>query len=240
MSAYEKFYTESLYPFQDGILAIVKRINAPFYLTGGTALSRHYFPVRYSDDLDLFVNAHSEFNDWIDRLYAELDKESRGGTFSVLSDRVMRFENYVQLFIQQQIPEDQKVMLKVDLVNDVSSHYGSFEWDDKLGKVDSWRNILSNKVAALYRVEAKDVVDLWNLAKFKGFNWSEIVREASSKEAGIDPLVIYDLLKSFPKEELSSIKWIEPEPDKQLLMMDVAVMAEDIFKGTENSLVVKV
>jgi len=100
-------------------------------------------------------------------------------------------------------------------VYDVSSHYGSFEWDDTLGKVDSWRNILSNKVSALYRVEAKDVVDLWNLAKLKCFNWSEIVREASSKEAGIDPLVIYDLLKSFPKEELSSIKWIEPEPDKQ-------------------------
>ncbi len=53
MSAYEKFYREKLYPFQDGILAIVRPTDVPFYLTGGTAISRHYNPVRYSDDLDL-------------------------------------------------------------------------------------------------------------------------------------------------------------------------------------------
>ena len=57
MSEYEKYYKESLYPFQDGILTIVKRISVPFYPIGGTALIWHYSPVRYSDDLDLFVNA---------------------------------------------------------------------------------------------------------------------------------------------------------------------------------------
>ncbi|MFH1146292.1 MAG: nucleotidyl transferase AbiEii/AbiGii toxin family protein [Pseudomonadota bacterium] len=34
----------------------------PFYLTGGTALSRHYFAHRYSDNLDLFVNKDPDFN----------------------------------------------------------------------------------------------------------------------------------------------------------------------------------
>jgi len=239
MSEYEKLYKESLYPFQDGILAIVKRIKAPFYLTGGTAISRHYSPVRYSDDLDLFVNRDSEFSDWSERLYAELEMESRRGFFSVLADRVMRFEDYVQLFVQQKSPQNQVVLLKIDLVNDVAPHYGSIEWDDALGRVDSWTNILSNKVSALYRIEAKDVIDLWTLAKIKTFNWAEIIREASSKEAGLDPVVLYDLLKSFPRKELSAIKWIGPKPDEDILLGDLNVMASDIFEGQENSLAAK-
>jgi len=129
------------------------------------------------------------------------------------------------------------VTLKVDLVNDVAPHYGTIEWDDILGRVDSWRNILSNKVSALYRVEAKDVIDLWTLARIKTFNWAEITREASSKEAGLDPVVFYDLLKSFPKEELSTIKWIDPRPDEEVILGDLSVMADEIFEGQENSLV---
>jgi len=237
MSEYDKFYRESLYPFQDGILTIVKRIKVPFYLTGGTALSRHYSPVRYSDDLDFFVNRDLEFSNWTERLYAELETESRRGTFAILSDRVMRFEDYVQLFLQQQSWHNQRVTLKVDLVNDVAPHYGTIEWDDTLGRVDSWRNILSNKVSALYRVEAKDVIDLWTLARIKTFNWAEILREASSKEAGLDPVVLYDLLKSFPKEELSTIKWIDRRPDEEIILGDLSVMADELFEGQENSLV---
>jgi hypothetical protein len=143
MTAYEKFYRERLYPFQDGILAIVRRIDVPFYLTGGTALSRHYSPVRYSDDLDLFVNRAPEFSPWVERFYAALEHESSRGLFSILTDRVLRFEDYVQIFLQQPA-EDEAVTLKLDLVNDVAPRYGDLEWDDALGRVDSWRNILSN------------------------------------------------------------------------------------------------
>jgi len=52
MNLQEKYYRESLYPFQDGVLNIVKKSGTPFYLTGGTALSRGYFNHRYSDDLE--------------------------------------------------------------------------------------------------------------------------------------------------------------------------------------------
>jgi len=169
-------------------------------------------------------------------LYAALQKGSEQSEFIVLSDRVLRYENYVQLFIQREIPDRQNIDLKIDLVNDVARHYGSFEWDDTLGRIDSWRNILSNKISALFRVEAKDVIDLWSLAKFYSFNWAEIVQEASSKEAGIDPLVLYDLLKSFPIEQLSNIKWTETRPDEKRFIKELDTMAEDIFDGRENSL----
>ncbi len=49
------FYTEKLYPFQDGVLRLMKTLQTPFFLTGGTALARGYLGHRYSDDLD-FVN----------------------------------------------------------------------------------------------------------------------------------------------------------------------------------------
>ena len=238
MSKYEKYYRESLYPFQDGILDIVKRISVPLYLTGGTALSRYYNPVRYSDDLDLFVNRDPEFSNWAERFYTELEIESRRGSFAVLFDRVVRYEDYVQIFVEQQSIHGKGVILKIDLVNDVAAHYGKIEWDGTLGRVDSWQNILLNKISALYRVEAKDVIDLWALAKIKSFNWAGIIREASSKEAGLDPVVIYDLLKSFPSKELSAIKWIGQGPDKDIILGDLSVMAVEIFEGMENSLAV--
>jgi len=36
-------------------------VDDSFYLTGGTALGRHYLKHRYSDDLDLFVNRNNDF-----------------------------------------------------------------------------------------------------------------------------------------------------------------------------------
>ena len=50
------FYTTTLYPLQDRVFQVLKALHTPFYLTGGTALSRGYYNHRYSDDLDFFVN----------------------------------------------------------------------------------------------------------------------------------------------------------------------------------------
>ena len=47
MNLREKFYTESLYPFQDRVLKLVNASGAPFYLAGGAALSRKNLAVRH-------------------------------------------------------------------------------------------------------------------------------------------------------------------------------------------------
>ena len=52
--SYSDYYEANLYKLQDGVLNVVKNSNAPFYLTGGTALSRAYYNHRYSDDLDFY------------------------------------------------------------------------------------------------------------------------------------------------------------------------------------------
>ncbi|HPK45112.1 MAG TPA: nucleotidyl transferase AbiEii/AbiGii toxin family protein, partial [Spirochaetota bacterium] len=43
------------------MLNCVKNLNLPFYLTGGTALSRGYFNHRYSDDIDLFTTCYTKY-----------------------------------------------------------------------------------------------------------------------------------------------------------------------------------
>ena len=43
-----------LYNLQDKVLNEVFSITKSFYLTGGTALHRFYYDIRYSDDLDFF------------------------------------------------------------------------------------------------------------------------------------------------------------------------------------------
>lgn len=48
MNLREKYYTESLYPFQDGVLNIVKKSDAPFYLTGSTAMDRNQGNIQFS------------------------------------------------------------------------------------------------------------------------------------------------------------------------------------------------
>ena len=63
----KKYYTNNLYPFQDLVLNLIMKLDDTFYLTGGTALGRHYLKHRYSDDLDLFVNRENNFKQLANR-----------------------------------------------------------------------------------------------------------------------------------------------------------------------------
>lgn len=225
-----EYYTKNLYPLQDGILNIVKELKLPFYLTGETALNRNYFRRRYSDEIDLFVNKDINFNQHIEALYKVIQEKQRAGLFSIDYQRTRRSENFFQLFI---LKED--VELKIDLVNDVASHYGDFINNHVLGKIDSLRNILSNKLSAIFRYEPKDVVDIWIICKNLKCNLREIIDEAKSKEAGVDPVAIYEILSSFPLDKLSIIKWIE-KPETEIFKKEIMQIAEDILHGRENSL----
>lgn len=225
-----EYYTKNLYPLQDGILNIVKELKLPFYLTGETALNRNYFRRRYSDEIDLFVNKDINFNQHIEALYKVIQEKQRAGLFSIDYQRTRRSENFFQLFI---LKED--VELKIDLVNDVASHYGDFINNHVLGKIDSLRNILSNKLSAIFRYEPKDVVDIWIICKNLKCNLREIIDEAKSKEAGVDPVALYEILSSFPLDKLSIIKWIE-KPETEIFKKEIMQIAEDILHGRENSL----
>ena len=71
----DTFYTDMFYPFMDKILSLLWAADAPFYLTGGTALGRHYLHHRYSDDLDLFVNQAADFRDQVKKALEARQKD---------------------------------------------------------------------------------------------------------------------------------------------------------------------
>jgi len=149
------------------------------------------------------------------------------------SSAVVKGEHYTQIILVHN--ENPEVELKIDLINDVAAHYGIIEIDPILGKVDSLRNILSNKLTALFRIEPKDVVDIWIIAKHRKFSWRSIFDEAKSKEMGIEPESIYDLLMSFPVKQLEYIKWIK-RPKTEVFDRDIKKIADDILYGKNNSL----
>lgn len=208
----------------------MKELNLPFYLTGGTALSRFYFHHRFSDDLDLFVNSDEKYSTYVENLLSYLEKNKSSLGISINYERLTKSENHSQLFLSSN-----DVELKIDLVNDIAVYFGKVEIDEELGKVDNWRNILSNKVSALFRFEVKDYVDIWIISKNKKFNWREILLEAKQKEMGVDPVEIFNLFASFPFENLGLIKWSSSFNRKEI-EKDFSVIADDIFHGRDNSL----
>ena len=234
MNLQGKYYTKKLYPFQDGVLNIVKKLNTPFYLTGGTALSRGYFNHRYSDDLDLFMNQRDDYSQNVQLLLKGFEKAQKDGVFAVDYNRLQKFENYTQFMLLKRI-EDEDISLKVDVVNDIAIRYGDLHYNDLLGAIDSWQNILSNKLAAIFRYEAKDVADIWTIAKQRQFDWMNLVQEAKTKEAAIDPVILFEILKSFPEAELAYVKWITPV-DSKVFKKELDQIAEDILHGRHNTL----
>jgi len=212
----------------------VNSAKTPFFLTGGTALSRRYLHHRYSDDLDLFVHNDPDYAAHVDIILRHLLDSGPQHNCELDRGSLNKSDAYTQLYIRSN--QQPGMELKVEFINDVAAHYGPIINDPVLGRIDSWRNILSNKLTALFRSEPKDVVDIRALALVENFNWEEIVAEAKSKEAGIDPQTIYGILHSFPVQSLDSINWIN-RPDTEDFISDIGVIADDILHGSDNSLV---
>jgi predicted nucleotidyltransferase component of viral defense system len=212
------------------VIKIVKDLNLPFYLTGGTALSRFYFNHRYSDDLDFFVNEDPDYRIYINSLLEYFIHPAQDIDFNLNIERVVTTDNFSQLFFYKN-----DVELKVDFVNDLPVRFDDVVNDKYFGKIDSLQNILSNKISALYRFEIKDYVDIWLIAKNYKFNWRELINQAKQKEGAVDPSEIFNVFKSFPFENLNAIKWVKPV-DFSKVKEEFNILAEDILYGRENTL----
>lgn len=208
------FYTTQLYPLQDKVLAAVAKLNTPFYLTGGTALSRGYYGHRYSDDLDFFTNSSPQFSLHTDAVIQQLQP---------LKIAIKhRSNSFVSIDVKQ--------ILKVDFVNDVQFRYGQPVDTPLFPRLDNVRNILSNKLSALIsRDEPKDVVDIWIIATHEQINWIDIFTDVNSKAVGIFPPQVVERLKEFPASLLKQIKWIDAAPDSTHFQADITRICHDIL-----------
>lgn len=119
--------------------------------------------------------------------------------------------------------------------NDTAPRVGGVESDPVLGRTDNWRNILANKVAAVFRYEPKDLADIWVMARNRSFDWREVISEALRKEGGIDPVILHGILRSVPREELARVAWTSAV-DLPRMSAELSIIADDILYSRANSL----
>ncbi|MEK7375095.1 MAG: nucleotidyl transferase AbiEii/AbiGii toxin family protein [Thermodesulfobacteriota bacterium] len=219
------FYSAKLYPFMDRVLSLIRQTDTAFYLTGGTALGRHYLHHRYSDDLDLFVNQAADFRDQVKKA---LEALRRGGIAFEVGTAA---DDFVRILARQG-----ETPLKIDFINDVASHYGDLQEAAFYPRIDHWRNILSNKLCALSRREPKDMADILSIAGRFSFTWPEIFGEARQKDLWVEPIEISRTIQEFPVDLLASVKWVQPV-DTGIFAADLKAIHRDIFHGQANSLV---
>jgi predicted nucleotidyltransferase component of viral defense system len=221
----ESYYQNILYPLQDRVLSEIGKPGIDFYLTGGTALSRGYFNHRYSDDLDLFLNDSRNFRLQVDQVFKALKKHGFKVSTAVAD------EDFVRAYIHEN-----DCILKVDFVNDVSFRVGVPVSTRFFCKTDTLENILSNKLTALSRYSAKDIVDILFISQNLSFNWVEIFAYAAEKDVWTNPVAVAEILDQFPVEKLNEVIWAGIPPDEEKFNSHISRMIRDILEGNDNSL----
>lgn len=219
------YYQNTLYPLQDKVLNLISGLPVDFYLTGGTALSRVYLLHRYSDDLDFFVNDAKDFKIQMNHVIGSL--KNSGFDFSISTID----ESFARLFIT----EDEAV-LKLDFVNDVTYRSGATISTGLFHKTDNIDNILSNKITALGRYAAKDVIDIIYICEMHPFNWEMIMSDAVKKDLWVNEVEVAQILEQFPVSKKDEINWIGSPPSEKWISEKKAIIIGDIITANKNSL----
>jgi hypothetical protein len=218
------YYQNTLYPFQDKILKLIGQLPVDFYLTGGTVLSRVYLNHRYSEDLDFFLNRSDRFKSHMEIIVKSLPE------LGLKYEIIQADEDFVRIFIYQK-----ECILKLDFINDVLFR-SEFPIATSLYHLtDTLRNILSNKIAALGRLDPKDVVDIVYIAQHYAFEWPVIMTEASEKDLWVNPVGAAKILDEFPLLKLNEINWVDKMPDIKWFASQLEIIIKDLLQGNSNS-----
>ena len=221
----ENYFINNLYPFQDSFLKLIMKVDNTFYLTGGTALGRYYLKHRYSDDLDFFVNRESNFKQLANTIISQLQDHFSDIEIALLS------EDFARIFVH-----NEEYPLKIEFVNDVLFHSGEIQSANFFYRIDSWGNILSNKICALSRDEAKDIADLIFLSMKYAFTWETMINYARQKDTWVNEIEVSQSVYNFDTRRLTNINWIK-EPEYENMQDVCKIIAKDIIDGGENSLI---
>jgi hypothetical protein len=219
------YYQNILYPLQDNVLKLIALLPVDFYLTGGTALSRAYLNHRYSDDLDFFVNESEKFKEQVEIIVGNLPQT--GLKFEV----AQADEGFARILIY-----DKHCTLKIDFINDVLFRSEVPVSNTLYRLTDTIGNILSNKITALSRLSAKDVVDIVYIAQKYPFNWPLVMSEALKKDLWVNPIEAGKILDEFPLNKLNEINWVDNMPDTLLFEAQLKVIIKDLLQGNRNSI----
>jgi len=221
----EDYYINKLYPLQDEVLAAIGKIDTPFYLTGDTNLSRFLLNHRLSDDLDFFVNRSPNFAH-------EVEQVVKGLTDNGKVSWGLKDESFCRVFIERD-----NVKLKLEFVNDVKYRVGLPAKSHSGFLLDTWENILSNKITALSRSAAKDFIDVLFLSLTFSFNWEEMINHAKQKDAWIAEHEIANFFIKFNMDRLQEVAFPSSFDFKSIKFNYFETLARDAFNGFDNSLV---
>ena len=120
-------------------------------------------------------------------------------------------------------------------MNDTAPRFGALVSGDLFPRIDALRNILSNKLTALFRLEAKSFADLWTIANAVDFHWGDAAAAAGQKLLGTSARDLADLIRDFPPARFDSIRW-RRRPDRDPFLADLRQMALDLLEVRPNSL----
>ncbi|MEA3496323.1 MAG: nucleotidyl transferase AbiEii/AbiGii toxin family protein [Bacteroidota bacterium] len=216
---------KKLYLLQDKFLNFWKTVNTPFYLTGGTALSRFYLDHRYSEDLDFFVNNDKDYKNHINTIYKAINK-----VFSFDIENNLFYDDFTRLFIV-----DSDISLKLEFVNDIPYRTDKIK-SIFFGKIDTPINILSNKLSALInRDEPKDIFDIIHLSLKYKFNWKTVFFETKEKNI-INEIDVEQKINTFPVALFDKVEWFIQKPDYAIFSKYIKQISDDFITGSDNSI----
>ena len=217
-----QYYEENLYPLQDGVMNTIKKCGVRFFLTGGTALSRAYYNHRYSDDLDFFVNDDKYYLEQVKEVFSKLKEDG----FYWDADIDFISNNTFTSFKVGRSKSD--TLLKLDFVNDVAVRFGDIVKTDIYYQTDSIRNMLSNKLTAIFRYAAKDAADIREIALRENVDWNQAISDARHKEGGVEIPIICDILQGIPQSEFETIAWTK-KPSWEEFRADIDKIVLDMM-----------
>jgi predicted nucleotidyltransferase component of viral defense system len=204
-------------------MSILNHSDTDFFLTGGTALSRAYYNHRYSEDLDFFLCQSQTYDEQIDKVFALLGEN--GFVWST-KEEYTRAENFTTVKVRK----DADVLLKLDFVNDLVPRYGEIVETKLFYRTDTISNILSNKLSAIFRYAAKDIVDIREIALHEAINWSMAIQEARQKEAGLELIYISEIMTGMPQSEFETIAWVK-KPGWEEFRSDIDRIIYEMMSG---------
>ena len=223
-----QYYEEKLYPLQDGVLNILSRSDTAFFLTGGTALSRAYYNHRYSDDLDFFVNNSPSYSEQLEKVLALL---CENGFYWDTEKDYTSAPNFTTIKVGC---KESEPILKLDFVNDAVPLFGEIQKTTLFYRTDSIRNMISNKLSAIFRYAAKDIVDIREIALHETFDWGQIINEARQKEAGLEYVYISEILLGMPRSEFETVAWTK-KPEWEVFHSDLERIVYEMISGEKYS-----
>ena len=143
----------------------------------------------------------------------------------------LKDESFCRVFVERT-----NVKLKLEFVNDVKYRVGLPNRSHSGYLLDTWENILTNKITALSRSAAKDFVDVLFLSLAFSFNWEEMINHAKQKDAWIAEHEIANFFLKFNMDRLHEVAFPSSFDFKTIKLSYFEALARDAFNGFDNSL----